>query len=236
MDLFLLQNHIMLLHIPEVLSKAEVAEIRRTLDTEGWVDGLRSAGPQASGRKHNQQLDAASPVFAPLSQRVAQALKRHPLFVSAVLPATLLPPMFNRYEGGGHYGNHIDNAIQTDRFSGRQVRTDVSTTVFLSEPDEYEGGELIVEDSFGSHEVKLDAGDAIVYPSTSLHRVEPVTRGVRVASFLWTQSLVRDAWRRSMLFELDMTILKLRQQLSDSAEVVALTGHYHKLLQQWAEA
>lgn len=224
----------MLLHIPQVLTQAEVADIRQVLDSQGWVDGLHSTGPQAAHVKRNLQLDAASPVFAPLSQRIAQALQRHPLFVSSVLPNTLLPPMFNRYEGGGMYGNHIDNAIQTDRFSGQKVRTDVSTTVFLSDPDEYEGGELIVEDSFGTHEIKLDAGDAIVYPSTSLHRVEPVTSGVRVASFLWTQSLVRDAWRRSMLFELDMTIVKLRSQLGDSAEVVALTGHYHKLLQQWA--
>jgi PKHD-type hydroxylase len=225
----------MLLHIPQVLTPVEVAEIRQVLDTQGWVDGLRSTGPQAANVKRNLQLDTASPVFAPLSQRIAQALQRHPLFVSAVLPATMLPPMFNRYEGGGHYGNHIDNTIQTDRFSGQKVRTDVSTTVFLSSPDEYEGGELIAEDSFGTHEIKLDAGDAIVYPSTSLHRVERVTSGVRVASFLWTQSLVRDAWRRSMLFDLDMTILKLRNQLGDTAEVVALTGHYHKLLQQWAE-
>lgn len=226
----------MLLHIPQVLNQAEVSDIRHTLDTEGWVDGLRTSGPQASGRKQNLQLDVDSPAFAALSQRVAQALMRHPLFVSAVLPQHMLPPMFNRYEGGGHYGNHIDNAIQTDRRSGQKVRTDVSTTVFLNAPDEYEGGELIVEDSFGTHEVKLDAGDAIVYPSTSLHRVEPVTRGARIASFLWTQSLVRDAWRRAMLHELDMTILKLRHRHGDAEEVVALTGHYHKLLQQWAEA
>lgn len=225
----------MLLHIPQVLTATEVADIRQVLDTEGWVDGLRSSGAQAANVKRNLQLDTASPVFAPLSQRIAQALQRHPMFVSAVLPRHMLPPMFNRYEGGGHYGNHIDNTIQTDRFTGQKVRTDVSTTVFLSDPDEYEGGELIAEDSFGAHEVKLDAGDAIVYPSTSLHRVEPVTRGVRVASFLWTQSLVRDAGRRSMLFDLDMTILKLRHGLGDTPEVVALTGHYHKLLQQWAE-
>jgi PKHD-type hydroxylase len=223
----------MLLHIPQVLTATEVAHIRDTLDTQGWVDGLRTTGPQAAHVKRNLQLDTASPAFAPLSQRIAAALQRHPLFASAVLPAHLLPPMFNRYEGGGQYGNHIDNAIQTDRFTGQQVRTDVSITVFLSGPDEYDGGELIVEDSFGTHEVKLDAGDAIIYPSTSLHRVEPVTSGARVASFLWAQSLVRDAWRRSMLFELDMTILKLRHQLGDSAEVMALTGHYHKLLQQW---
>ncbi|MGE0097296.1 MAG: Fe2+-dependent dioxygenase [Hydrogenophaga sp.] len=225
----------MLLHIPQVLTPTEVADIRQALALEGWVDGLLSTGPQAARVKRNQQLDPASPAFAPLSQRIAQALNRHPMFVSAVLPHTMLPPMFNRYECGGHYGNHIDNTIQTHRVNAQKVRTDVSTTVFLSSPDEYEGGELIAEDSYGTHEIKLDAGDAIVYPSTSLHRVEPVTRGMRVASFLWAQSLVRDAWRRAMLFDLDMTILKLRHQLGDAAEVVALTGHYHKLLQQWAE-
>lgn len=225
----------MLLHIPEVLSKSEVQSLRRTLDEAGWVSGLATAGPQAAHAKDNEQLSPDSPAFLPLSERVAAALQRHPLFVSAVLPRHVLPPMFNRYQGGGQYGNHIDNALQTDRRSGQVVRTDVSTTVFLSEPEEYEGGELIVEDSYGTHEVKLAAGDAIVYPSTSLHRVEPVRSGARIASFLWTQSLVRDAWRRAMLFELDMTIVKLRGQLGDNAEVTALTGHYHKLLQQWAE-
>lgn len=225
----------MMLHIPEVLSKEEVAAIRHQLDAEGWVDGLQTSGAQAAGFKRNRQLSVESPVFADLSQRIAKALNRHPLFVAAALPKHILPPMFNRYEGGEHYGNHIDNALQTDRFSGQKIRTDVSTTVFLCEPEEYEGGELIAEDSYGVHEVKLAAGDAILYPSTSLHRVEPVTAGVRVASFLWTQSLVRDAWKRAMLFDLDMTILKLRGQLGDTPEVVGLTGHYHKLLQQWAE-
>ena len=225
----------MLLHVPQVLTKAEVADMRQRLDAAGWVAGAVTAGAQAVGIKQNQQLSLASPAYPELSQRIAQALNRHPLFVSAALPKHILPPMFNRYENGGHYGNHIDNAIQTDRYTGEKIRTDVSTTVFLSEPEEYEGGELIAEDSYGCHEVKLAAGDAIVYPSTSLHRVEPVTAGVRIASFLWTQSLVRDAWRRAMLFELDMTIVKLRGQLGDNAEVTALTGHYHKLLQQWAE-
>lgn len=225
----------MLLHIPEVLSKPEVQALRHSLDEAGWVSGLATAGPQAAHAKDNEQLSPDAPAFLPLSERVAAALQRHPLFLSAVLPRHVLPPMFNRYQGGGQYGNHIDNALQTDRRSGLVVRTDVSTTVFLSEPEEYEGGELIVEDSYGTHEVKLAAGDAIVYPSTSLHRVEPVRSGARIASFLWTQSLVRDAWRRAMLFELDMTIVKLRGQLGDNAEVTALTGHYHKLLQQWAE-
>ena len=225
----------MLLHIPQVLSKAEVAALRTELAAHDWVDGARTSGAQAAQLKHNLQFPADSPAFAGLSQRVADALARHPLFVSAALPRHMLPPMFNCYRGGGQYGNHVDNALQRDRFSGVQVRTDVSTTVFLSEPEEYEGGELIVEDTYGEHEVKLAAGDAIVYPSTSLHRVEPVTAGARIAAFLWTQSWVRDAWQRKMLFELDMTILKLRGQLGDSEEVLSLTSHYHNLLRQWGE-
>ena len=225
----------MLLHIPQVLSKAEVAALRTELAAHDWVDGARTSGAQAAQLKHNLQFPADSPAFAGLSQRVADALARHPLFVSAALPRHMLPPMFNCYRGGGQYGNHVDNALQRDRFSGVQVRTDVSTTVFLSEPEEYEGGELIVEDTYGEHEVKLAAGDAIVYPSTSLHRVEPVTAGARIAAFLWTQSWVRDAWQRKMLFELDMTILKLRGQLGDSEEVLSLTSIYHNLLRQWGE-
>ncbi len=225
----------MLLHIPQVLSKAEVAALRAELAAHNWVDGAQTSGAQAASLKHNLQFPAAAPAFAGMSQRVADALARHPLFVSAVLPRHMLPPMFNCYQGGGLYGNHVDNALQRDRFSGLQVRTDVSTTVFLSEPEEYEGGELIVEDTYGEHEVKLAAGDAIVYPSTSLHRVEPVTEGARIAAFLWTQSWVRDAWQRKMLFELDMTILKLRGQLGDSEEVLSLTSHYHNLLRQWGE-
>lgn len=225
----------MLLHIPQVLSKAEVAALRTELAAHDWVDGARTSGAQAAQLKHNLQFPADSPAFAGLSQRVADALARHPLFVSAAMPRHMLPPMFNCYRGGGQYGNHVDNALQRDRFSGVQVRTDVSTTVFLSEPEEYEGGELIVEDTYGEHEVKLSAGDAIVYPSTSLHRVEPVTAGARIAAFLWTQSWVRDAWQRKMLFELDMTILKLRGQLGDSEEVLSLTSHYHNLLRQWGE-
>ena len=225
----------MLLHIPQVLSKAEVAALRTELAAHDWVDGARTSGAQAAQLKHNLQFPADSPAFAGLSQRVADALARHPLFVSAALPRHMLPPMFNCYRGGGQYGNHVDNALQRDRFSGVQVRTDVSTTVFLSEPEEYEGGELIVEDTYGEHEVKLSAGDAIVYPSTSLHRVEPVTEGARIAAFLWTQSWVRDAWQRKMLFDLDMTILKLRGQLGDSEEVLSLTSHYHNLLRQWGE-
>jgi PKHD-type hydroxylase len=225
----------MLLHIPGVLSKVEVTGLRDALATQVWGDGRSSAGALAAGVKHNQQLATDSPLFASLSQTVAAALQRHPLFVAAALPRFVLPPMFNRYEGGGHYGNHVDNASQIDRQSGQRIRTDLSLTVFLSEPDEYDGGELIVEDTYGSHEVKLPAGDAILYPASSLHRVEPVTRGVRLASFLWVQSLVRDTGQRSLLFDLDMTLIKLRTQLGPSEEMVVLTGHYHNLLRRWSE-
>jgi len=225
----------MLLHIPQVLSTEEVAEFRQQLAQAEWVDGTATAGAQAAQRKRNLQLPADSVIGQQLSARIVAVLQRHPLFVSAALPARMLPPRFNRYEGGGTYGNHVDSAIHIDPYRQDRVRTDVSTTLFLSDPEEYEGGELIVEDNYGAHEVKLPAGDAIIYPSTSLHRVEPVTQGTRIASFLWTQSMVRDDWQRHMLFELDMTIVKLRRQIGDSDEVVALTGHYNNLLRQWAE-
>lgn len=225
----------MMLHIPQVLAPEAVAEFRQLLAQADWVDGAATAGAQAVQRKRNLQLPADSVIGQQLSAKVAAALQRHPLFMSAVLPARILPPRFNRYEGGGTYGNHIDSALHLDPYRQDRVRTDVSTTLFLSEPDEYEGGELIVEDNYGAHEVKLPAGDAIVYAATSLHRVEPVTSGARIASFLWTQSMVRDDWQRHMLFELDMTIIRLRQQLGDTDEVVALVGHYNNLLRQWAE-
>jgi PKHD-type hydroxylase len=224
-----------MLHIPEVLSKAEVLTMRNVLDAGKWVDGSATAGTLAAEVKCNSQFSTDSAQYLGLSQAIATALERQPLFVSAALPDRILPPMFNRYAGGGTYGNHIDNAIQRDRFTGDRLRTDVSVTVFLSEPEDYEGGELIVEDTYGSHEVKLPAGDAIVYPSTSLHRVEPVTSGARVASFLWVQSLVADAWQRNMLFDLDMALLKLRAQIGNSSEIVTLTGHYHNLLRQWSK-
>lgn len=224
----------MLLHIPEVLSKAQVVALRRTLDAGSWLDGATTAGPLAAEAKNNLQFSTESPDYSALSQSIISALERHPLFVSAALPRRILPPMFNRYAGGNHYGNHVDNAIQADGRNGERLRTDISVTVFLSEPESYDGGDLIIEDTYGSHEVKLPAGDAIIYPSSSLHRVEPVTAGQRIASFLWVESLVRDAWRRSMLFNLDMTLIKLRGQVGNTDEIVALTGHYHNLLRQWS--
>lgn len=230
----------MLLHIPQVLSPQQLQSIRKVLHDAGesvWLDGRATAGAQAVQVKANQQLEPGSVLATGLGEQISQALQAHPMFVSGALPHRMVAPLFNRYTGGGAYGNHIDGAFQRDgRVGGAgRIRSDVSTTVFLSEPDEYDGGELIVEDSYGAHEVKLQAGDAIVYPSTSLHRVEPVTRGARMAAVLWTQSLVRDDARRAMLFELDMNILSLRQELGDTPQLVSLTGHYHNLLRMWAE-
>ncbi len=224
----------MLLHVPDVLSQSQVLALRRSLDAGPWLDGALTAGPLAAESKRNLQYSVDSADYAALSQSIITALEKNPLFVSAALPKHILPPMFNRYAGGHTYGNHVDNAVQTDRRTGERVLTDISVTVFLSEPEDYEGGELIIEDTYGSHEVKLPAGDAIIYPSSSLHRVEPVISGERVASFLWVQSLVRDAWHRNMLFNLDMTLLKLRGQIGNTEEIVALTGHYHNLLRQWS--
>lgn len=224
----------MLLHIPEVLTKTQVAQLRGALDAGVWLDGAKTAGPLAAEAKHNLQFSTESLDYPALSQSIITALEKHPLFVSAALPQRLLPPMFNRYADGNTYGNHVDNAIQMDRRNNERLRTDISVTVFLSEPEDYAGGELMIEDTYGSHEVKLPAGDAIIYPSSSLHRVEPVTAGERVASFLWVQSLVRDAWQRGMLFNLDMNLIKLRSQVGNTDEIVALTGHYHNLLRQWS--
>lgn len=224
----------MLLHIPEVFTPAQVETLRKTLQAGPWVDGAASAGPLAAEAKHNLQFPTDASEYPSLAKTIAAALERHPLFLSAALPQFILPFMFNRYTDGGNYGDHIDNAIQTDRNSGQRLRTDISVTVFLSDPESYEGGDLIIEDTYGSHEVKLPAGDAIVYPSSSLHRVEPVTSGERIAAFSWIQSLVPDAWHRSMLFNLDMTLIKLRSQIGNTEEIVALTGHYHNLLRQWS--
>ncbi len=225
----------MLLHIPEVLTPQELAECRGLLSEARWEDGLATAGGQAALVKRNRQLPESTPEIARLREIVAAALMRNPLFFSAALPNRMLPPYFNRYEGGEHYGNHVDNAIRRAWGSSQNYRADVSTTLFLSAPEEYEGGELVVEDVYGAHEVKLPAGDAVVYPSTSLHRVEPVTAGARVCSFLWTQSMVRDDWKRQMLFDLDQSIQRLRARIGDTEEGVALASHYHNLLRMWAE-
>ena len=225
----------MMLHVPLVLTREQVVQIRRVLDQTDWVDGRATVGPQGAQVKQNQQLPELSPVGLELGLIIQAALARHPLFFAAALPQRSMPPLFNRYAGGQHYGLHVDGSVRKIPGSNLSLRTDVSSTLFLSDPDDYDGGELVVVDTYGTHEVKLPAGDLILYPSTSLHRVEPVTRGMRVCSFFWTQSMVRDDWQRGLLFELDQNIQKLRTRLGDCEEVVSLTGHYHNLLRQWAE-
>jgi PKHD-type hydroxylase len=225
----------MMLHIPGVLSPEQVAQMRSRLASTDWIDGRASVGPQGAQVKRNRQLAENSPLALELGQIVSAALMANPLFFSSVLPLRILAPYFNSYGGGEHYGLHVDGAIRAQRPGLPAIRADVSTTVFLSEPDEYEGGELVVVDAYGTHEVKLPAGDAIVYPSGSVHQVLPVTRGERIASFLWTQSMVREDSKRALLFELDTNIQKLRAAHGESESTVGLTGHYHNLLRMWAE-
>jgi len=200
-----------------------------------WADGRETVGAQGARVKRNQQLADASPLRRQLGQLVQAALARHPLYHAATLPLRILPPRFNRYAGGGQYGFHVDGAVMALPAGEAQLRSDISCTLFLNAPEDYDGGELIVSDTYGEHEVKLPAGDLIVYPSSSLHRVAPVTRGVRLASFFWVQSLIRDDGRRRLLFELDASIQALTRGNADAAALLQLTGVYHNLLRQWAE-
>jgi PKHD-type hydroxylase len=225
----------MLLHVPQVLPRDEVAAIRQAIDAAGWVDGRQTVGAQGAQVKQNRQLPEAGELSLRLGQRILQALEKHPLFVSAALPLRFVPPLFNRYEGGEHYGLHVDGAVRGVPGTSLKLRTDLSCTLFLCDPEEYDGGELEVMDTYGAHEVKLPAGDLVLYPSSSLHRVTPVTRGARVCSFFWLQSMVRDDAQRGLLFGLDQSIQRLRALHGDTDEVVALTGHYHNLLRMWAE-
>ncbi|GGI55076.1 PKHD-type hydroxylase [Oxalicibacterium solurbis] len=223
-----------MLHIPEVLTQTQVAEIRRRLEETEWVDGKATVGTQGAQVKKNRQLPETSPVGLELGNIILKALVSNPLFFAAALPMRYMPPLFNRYEGGEHYGFHIDGSVRSIPGTNLNLRTDLSCTLFLCEPEEYEGGELVVSDTYGEHEVKLPAGDMILYPSSSLHKVEPVTRGARVCSFFWIQSMVADDSKRTMLFELDKNIQQLRDKVGDTPEIVGLTGHYHNLLRQWA--
>jgi PKHD-type hydroxylase len=224
----------MLLHIPEVLEAAQVARLREALQAAEWTDGRETVGAQGARVKRNLQLPDASPLRAELAREVLAALARHPLWHAAALPQSVLPPRFNRYEAGGHYGFHVDGAVMALP-DGSQLRSDVSCTLFLSDPDDYDGGELVVSDLYGEHEVKLPAGDAIVYPSGSLHRVQPVSRGVRLAAFFWAQSLVRDDGQRRLLLEMDTAIQRLTAGGADEQAVLQLTGIYHNLLRRWSE-
>ena len=225
----------MLLHIPNVLTREQVAAMRAAIDAADWVDGRATVGSQGAQVKRNRQLPESSPVALEQGRIVQQALLASPLFFAAALPLRIVPPLFNRYSGGETYGLHVDGSVRNVPGSPLRLRTDVSSTLFLCDPEDYDGGELVVVDTYGTHEVKLPAGDLILYPSTSLHRVEPVTRGERVCSFFWTQSLVRDDARRAMLFEMDQTIQKLRDRLGETDETVSLTGQYHNLLRMWSE-
>ena len=224
----------MLLHVPNVLDRAQVMRMRAALETADWADGRETVGPQGAGVKRNEQLPEASPLRTALGREVLDALARHPLFHAAVLPQRVLPPRFNRYEGGGHYGLHVDGAVMALP-DGGQLRTDVSCTLFLSDPEAYEGGELIINDLYGQHEVKLAAGDAIVYPASSLHRVQPVTRGARLGAFLWAQSLVRDDGQRQLLLELDTSIRQLSDSGADTGALLQLSSVYHNLLRRWSD-
>ena len=226
----------MLLRIPALLTRDEVRACRQAMEQADWQDGRATAGHLAAGVKANLQLPIDSPLAAQLGDLILDKLGASPLFMAAALPLKVLPPRFNRYEGGGTYGNHIDNAFFTIPGTAIKVRTDVSTTVFFSDPDEYEGGELIVEDTYGQQSVKLPAGDAIVYPGTSLHRVNPVTRGTRFASFFWTHSLVASAEQRRLLFDLDQQIQQLTARHPGDLALAALSGTYHNLLRMWSQA
>ncbi|ALG66529.1 Fe2+-dependent dioxygenase [Beggiatoa leptomitoformis] len=225
----------MLLSIPTVLTAEQVQYCRERLAITGWIDGRVTAGYQGYHVKNNHQLPENSPIAQELGELVLAAIERNPLFISAALPLRVYPPMFNCYTEGMYFGNHIDNAVRLLPHNALKIRTDVSATLFLANPDEYEGGELLIEDTYGVNAVKLAAGDMVVYPSTSLHRVATVTRGARIASFFWIQSMIRDDAQRAMLFDMDTAIQRLNQTNSDETARVQLTGCYHNLLRMWAD-
>ncbi len=225
----------MLLQIPDVLTAEQVARCRQTLEQADWIDGRVTAGPQSGREKDNMQLPEDHPAARELGDLVLDALQRSPLFMGAALPLKVFPPLFNRYEGGQSFGAHVDNAIRQVTGTPHRVRTDLSATLFFTQPDEYEGGELLVEDTYGVHNVKLPAGHLILYPATSLHHVRPVTRGARIASFFWIQSMVRDDGQRTLLFDLDMAIQRISGDLPDHPSTVQLTAVYHNLLRHWAD-
>ncbi len=227
----------MLLAIQKVLSKQQVRAVRARLDAAAWVDGRVTAGHQSAQAKNNSQLEETDVVAVETGELILRALGQHALFRSAALPLKVFPPLFNRYAGGQTFGTHVDNSIRTHAASGGRIRTDLSCTLFFSEPEEYDGGDLVVEDTYGSKTVKLPAGDMILYPSTSLHHVTPVTRGARVSSFFWLQSMIRQDAQRALLFDLDTAIQRIASA-EDAAmrqSTVQLTGVYHNLLRQWAE-
>lgn len=225
----------MLLHVPEVLNADELKAMRQLLAQAEWTDGKVTAGTQSAQVKRNIQLPEASANAEAARQIVLKALSRNGLFFSAALPRKIYPPLFNQYRDGMDFGAHVDNGVRTHAGSGMHVRTDISCTLFINDPESYDGGELVVEDTYGQQAVKLPAGDMVLYPGTSLHHVRPVTRGARLASFFWVQSMIRDDAQRTLLFEMDASIVSLRQQIGDTAPVVRLTGNYHNLIRLWAD-
>jgi len=227
----------MLVRIQQVLTREEVAHCRRALEAASWADGRTTAGEQSAKAKFNLQVPENTPVSRELGDLILRALGRNPLFTSAALPLRVYPPMFNRYDTGMKFNAHVDNAIRhVPGTGGFRMRADVSSTLFLTDPDAYDGGELVVEDTYGTHAVKLPAGDMVVYPATSLHRVNAITRGSRWSSFFWTQSMVKDDGKRAFLYDMDMAIIGLRQALPDDhPSVLALTASYHNLLRRWSE-
>lgn len=225
----------MLIQVPDVLTREEVTRFRQALDSTDWVDGKVTAGYQSARVKDNSQLSESNPVAQQLGNEILAALHRSPIFIAAALPLRIFPPLFNRYSGGQSFGNHVDNSIRRIASTGQQVRTDLSVTLFLSDPEEYDGGELVIEDTYGQQSIKFPAGHAVLYPSTSLHHVRPVTRGARVSSFFWLQSMIRNDGHRRLLLELDMVVQRLAEDVPEHPASVELTGIYHNLLREWAE-
>jgi PKHD-type hydroxylase len=224
-----------ILQVPNVLNSDQIARCREVMSRASWIDGRVTAGYQSAVVKENRQLPENSPEARELGDMIVGALERSPLFITAALPLRVFPPLFNRYEGGEKFGAHLDNSIRQIPGTPYRIRTDISATLFLSAPEDYEGGELVIDDIYGEHAVKLSAGDMVVYPASSLHHVKPVTRGVRLASFFWVQSMVRDDGKRTLLFDLDMAINKVNQALPNRDAVVELTNCYHNLLRRFAE-
>lgn len=225
----------MLIEIPNVLNAEQVAACRLMLEASDWIDGNATAGHQSRLAKRNLQLAEDDAAAREMGELIVAALQQNPLFVSAALPLKVFPPLFNRYEGGQNFGRHVDNAIRRSRVNGEQIRTDLSATLFFAEPNEYEGGELVIEDTYGVQRVKLPAGSLILYPASSLHHVTPVTDGTRFASFFWIQSMVRDDGCRTILFDLDASIQRIAAEAPEHPSAIQLTGIYHNLLRRWAE-
>lgn len=225
----------MLLTIPDLFPADQVQSIRRKLDAAEWIDGRVTAGHQSSLAKDNMQIPEGNPIAQEIGELILQTLGQNPLFISAALPMKVFPPLFNRYSGGQSFGTHIDNAIRHVKGTSHRVRSDLSATLFFSNPEEYDGGELIVEDTYGIHSVKLPVGHMVLYPSSSLHNVRPVTRGARVSSFFWIQSMIRDDGARTLLFDLDNVTQRVSAEQPNSPNAVKLTGIYHNLLRRWAE-